>query len=154
MKRTYIKYDHPKLNEMEHVANKLIRMNFNKIHLHVVEDNALPNDSMMGLVEHIEYAPCDNHKIRQDDCEECWDVDSNYPIWNWLFEIDTFDWLIKDNIEQIQELGFVVIEPFNNFSWMLGFRGCGYSFYDAHWIPLFIDVFGDVELKKLYEVGK
>ena len=140
MKTTHISYDHPKLNEMNHLASKLIPMHFNKQHLQVVEKIA-SMESYSHLSEYIMH----NNEIPND----------NYPIWNTLFEFDNWgDDFVKNNIELLQAIGFVVIEPFNEFDWMLGFRGCGYSFYDAHWIPMYIDVFKNREMIKLYQVAK
>lgn len=140
MKTTYIKYNHQNISEMSNLASQLINMHFNKQHLQVVEKIA-SMESYGHLSEYIMH----NNEIPND----------NYPIWNALFEFDNWgDDIVKSNIELLQAIGFVVIEPFSEFDWMLGFRGCGYSFYDAHWIPMYIDVFKNHEMIKLYEVEK
>ena len=140
METTHISNEHPKLNEMNNLVSKLIPMHFNKQHLQVVEQIA-----SMEAHEHLSSYIIPNNQIPND----------NYPIWNALFEFDNWgDDFVKDNIGLLQAIGFVVIEPFNEFDWMLGFRGCGYSFYDAHWIPMYIDVFKNYEMIKLYEVAK
>ena len=154
MKTTHISYDHPKLTDMTNLASKLIPMHFNKQHLQVVEKIASMDYG--HLCEHIAHIDCKNHKDNlNDDCEECFNQDDNYPMWNALFEFDNWgDDFVRNNIEVLQSIGFVVIEPFSDFDWMLGFRGCGYSFYDAHWIPMYIDVFKNREMIKLFEVAK
>ena len=154
MKTTYIKYNHQNISEMSNLASQLINMHFNKQHLQVVEKIASMDYG--HLCEHIVHKDCTIHKSElNDDCEECLNQDENYPIWNALFEFDNWgDDIVKSNIELLQAIGFVVIEPFSEFDWMLGFRGCGYSFYDAHWIPMYIDVFKNHEMIKLYEVAK
>ena len=154
MKTTYIKYNHQNISEMSNLASQLINMHFNKQHLQVVEQIASMENS--HLCEHVVPYECKIHgHDRNDDCEECSIENDNYPIWNALFEFDDWgDELVNSNVELLQAIGFVVIQPFNEFDWMLGFRGCGYSFYDAHWIPMYIDVFKNYEMIKLYEVEK
>ena len=125
---------------MTNLASKLIPLHFNKQHLQVVEKIA-----SMESHGHLDQYIMPNNQIPND----------NYPIWNTLFEFDNWgDDFVRNNIEVLQAIGFVVIEPFNDFDWMLGFRGCGYSFYDAHWIPMYIDVFKNREMIKLHEVQK
>ena len=52
------------------------------------------------------------------------------------------------------KFGFVTIEPFHCFDTILAFNGGGYNFHEMHWIPLFLNVFKNREMIKLYEVAK
>ena len=85
--------------------------------------------------------------------------DDNYPMWNTCFEF-------KESAPDLwQELavkaGFGIINPIGNdehdyFNTTLFVAGAGYSFYAAHWIPLFLSMPWNEELsqqltKKDYE---
>ena len=64
----------------------------------------------------------------------------HYPMWNTMFEArDSWlnDW-ISDHVDELYELGIGVIEGEGDLNHMLFFSGCGYDFYEAHWIPLYI----------------
>lgn len=74
---------------------------------------------------------------------------NNYPMWNTCFEF-------KENesetvIEAAIEAGCGVIEGLGDFNQILFFKGCGYSFYGSHWIPLFLNLPWNKNLKKKYE---
>lgn len=88
--------------------------------------------------------------------EDCPEYDScredkeqnNYPMWNTCFEF-------KDNeseevIQAAISAGFGVIENLGDFNQILFVSGCGYSFYGAHWIPLFLNLPWNSDLKKKY----
>tara|TARA_R100000742_G_C4273594_1_gene93187 strand:- start:9 stop:482 length:474 start_codon:yes stop_codon:yes gene_type:complete len=150
-------YEHPNWRDMETLSNKLIASNFNQIHLQVIEDIASLNDG--HLSEHIFPSICDYHKKWDnaivDDCDDCDDIDKDYPIWNATFEIkEPNDEWIVEHIRTIQEFGFVTIQPFHCFNTILAFNGGGYNFHEMHWIPLFLNVFENCEMLKLYEVAK
>ena len=68
----------------------------------------------------------------------------NYPMWNTLFELRENWSAVTENAEKC---GIGVISGCEDFNDMLFFRGCGYSFYGAHWIPLYLAIFED-EAKK------
>lgn len=60
------------------------------------------------------------------------------PMWNTWFEPADcyFAEKIEDMAKEVADLGFTLIYRDGDF-WGLGIDGCGYSFYDAHWIPLY-----------------
>ena len=146
-------YEHPNWREMETLSNKLISTNFNQIHLQVIEDIATLENG--HLSEYVYPSICDEHKTRNENCDECWDIDKVYPIWNATFEIkNPNDEWIFDHIDTIQKCGFITIQPFHCFNTILGFNGGGYNFHEMHWIPLFLNVFENREMIKLYEVAK
>jgi len=88
-------YEHPNWRDMETLSNKLIASNFNQIHLQVIEDIASLNDG--HLSEHIFPSICDEHKTQDDNCDECWNIDKDYPIWNATFEIKepNDEWIVE-----------------------------------------------------------
>lgn len=64
--------------------------------------------------------------------------DSNYPMWNTCFEF-RFE-PSEETIQAAIDAGFGVIEGLEDFNTILFVAGCGYSFYGAHWIPLFLNL--------------
>ena len=72
--------------------------------------------------------------------------DRNYPMWNTLFEFK------EEPSEEVKQAainaGIGLIEGLGNFNTMLFFSGCGYSFYGAHWIPMYLNLPWNTELKK------
>lgn len=64
----------------------------------------------------------------------------NYPMWNTLFEArDSMisHWIDQNASEIYDKIGFGVAEGFESLNSMLFTTGCGYDFYEAHWIPLY-----------------
>ena len=71
--------------------------------------------------------------------------DENYPMWNTCFEFR-----YEPGEEMIQaaiKAGLGVIEGMEDFNTLLFASGCGYSFYGAHWIPMYLN-FYENEAKK------
>jgi len=60
----------------------------------------------------------------------------NYPMWNTLFEFKEEP--SGGEIDAAKKAGFGIIEGLEDFNTMLFVSGCGYSFYGAHWIPMFL----------------
>lgn len=60
----------------------------------------------------------------------------NYPMWNTCFEFKENE--SGDVIQAAVDSGFGIIEGLVPFNTILFVAGCGYSFYGAHWIPLFL----------------
>ena len=71
--------------------------------------------------------------------------DANYPMWNTLFEFKEEP--SEEVIQSAIDSGFGVIEGMDDFNTTLFVTGCGYSFYGAHWIPLFLELPWNEELK-------
>lgn len=65
--------------------------------------------------------------------------DENYPMWNTLFEFK--DEPSEDWINKAEASGYGVIESTEHFNTTLFASGCGYSFYGAHWIPMYLSFF-------------
>lgn len=60
----------------------------------------------------------------------------NYPMWNTCFEFKEKE--SDEVIEAAINAGFGVIEGLGGFNQILFVSGAGYSFYGAHWIPLYL----------------
>jgi hypothetical protein len=62
-----------------------------------------------------------------------------YPMWGTIFECgDSFiSQSIIDNLKEVQDIGFIVLDDFDELNICLGVAGAGYSFYEAHWTPLY-----------------
>lgn len=93
-------------------------------------------------------------------CEEHEQFDSfmddiqseNYPMWNTCFEFKNDE--REDIIQAAIDAGFGVIEGLEPFNQILFVAGCGYSFYGAHWIPLFLNLPWNEDIKKQVEEKK
>lgn len=60
------------------------------------------------------------------------------PMWGTWFE-PSDPWFcekIEDMAKEVADLGFTLIYR-DGYFWGLGIDGAGYSFYEAHWIPLY-----------------
>lgn len=76
-------------------------------------------------------------EVGADDFEV--ERDSTLPMWGTLWAMsDPCDiwWLENGGIEIMSECGFRVYES-DDFGYFFGIDGAGYSFYEAHWIPLY-----------------
>lgn len=66
--------------------------------------------------------------------------DSVLPMWGWLwsFSDSADDYFMDelDGIKKMSECGFRIYEH-DEWGYFFGIDGCGYSFYDEHWIPLY-----------------
>ena len=69
------------------------------------------------------------------------DEDADYlPMWGtmWSFGNSADDYWLeeKDGLELMAECGFRIYEQ-EDFGYLFGIDGAGYSFMDEHWIPLY-----------------
>lgn len=80
----------------------------------------------------------ENITAGKDDFEL--DYDTVLPMWGtlWAFGDSCDDhWLEdEDNIRLMSECGFRIYEN-DEWGYFFGIDGCGYDFYEAHWIPLY-----------------
>lgn len=70
----------------------------------------------------------------------------NYPMWNTCFEFKHEE--NEDVIQAAVDAGFGIIEGLEPFNTILFVKGCGYSFYGAHWIPMFLNLPWNTDIKK------
>ena len=60
------------------------------------------------------------------------------PMWGTLWAFDNMldnDWL-ENNLQAMANCGFRIYES-EDYGYIFGIDGCGYDFYEAHWIPLY-----------------
>lgn len=101
--------------------------------------------------EHSEYGEIikidsDNYTIELDngketECDiEDFEVqkDSYSPMWGtmWSFGNSIDNYWLENHIQEMSNCGFRIYEH-NEYGYFFGIDGCGYSFYEAHWIPLY-----------------
>lgn len=76
--------------------------------------------------------------VEEDDLEL--DNDSTLPMWGtmWSFGDSADDYWLEemDGIRLMSQCGFRIYEH-DEFGYFFGIDGCGYSFYEAHWVPLY-----------------
>lgn len=78
----------------------------------------------------------------QNEIQEWWDEREWYPMWSTIFEArDSFlsEWIV-DHVDELYQIGIGVILPTDCWSACLFIAGAGYSFYDSHWIPMYVDL--------------
>lgn len=67
-------------------------------------------------------------------------VDDQLPMWGWLWQFGDScdDWWLKsgEGIRIMSECGFRIYEH-DEYGYFFGIDGCGYDFYESHWIPLY-----------------
>jgi hypothetical protein len=96
----------------------------------------------------------DNEENKAEFCENRneWDdyyndsQQENYPMWNTCFEFKNEEQ--EDVIQAAIDAGFGIIEGLEPFNTVLFVSGCGYSFYGAHWIPLYLNLPWNKDAKK------
>ena len=80
----------------------------------------------------------------KDNPEELELLSSDYPEldypsgWGYLFhpECSLDEQWIRENISIVQDCGILVYDT-EETGILLGIDGCGYSFWESHWIPLY-----------------
>ena len=77
-------------------------------------------------------------KLNPEDFEV--ERDDYFPMWSvmWSFGDNCDDWWLEedDGIRIMSECGFRIYEH-EEFGYFFGIDGCGYDFYEAHWLPLY-----------------
>ena len=83
-----------------------------------------------------------------DEISDCFQEAENYPMWNTLFEAKNnmmSEW-IEEHVDELYKIGIGVMLGGDCLNNMLFMSGCGYDFYEAHWIPLFTKLFTWVKI--------
>lgn len=66
--------------------------------------------------------------------------DDSFPMWStmWSFGDSCDDWWLEegDGIRIMSECGFRIYSH-EEIGYFFGIDGCGYDFYEAHWLPLY-----------------
>lgn len=77
-------------------------------------------------------------KLDPDDFEV--ETDGIFPMWStmWSFGDSADDYWLEelDGIRIMSECGFRIYEH-EEFGYFFGIDGCGYDFYEGHWLPLY-----------------
>lgn len=83
----------------------------------------------------------DNDKTRTLSAD-CFEVEHDYsfPMWGtmWTFGDSADDYWLEElgGLQIMADCGFRIYEQ-EDFGYVFGVDGCGYDFYEAHWIPLY-----------------
>ena len=80
---------------------------------------------------------------------ECEQRDANYPMWNTCFEFKEDP--SEEILQSAVDAGFGIIEGLDEFNPLLFVSGCGYSFYGAHWMPLYLALPWNEDTRKKYK---
>jgi len=95
------------------------------------------------------YDFCGHHESFDDFVSER--EGENYPMWNTLFEFRSEP--SEEVIQAAIKSGFGVVEGLEDLNTTLFVAGAGYSFYAQHWIPLFLSMPWNEDLKKEVEAN-
>lgn len=90
------------------------------------------------LIATVEFKSGERHEVQLEDLSV--ENEEGLPMWGtmWAFE-DNCDseWLDdEENLRKMAECGFRIYES-EDYGYIFGINGAGYSFYDEHWIPLY-----------------
>ena len=79
------------------------------------------------------------------------DIDNdNEPTWGTVFEFNSGiseEFILNPALKN----GFIVMEESEHFNICLGFNGGGYDFYESHWVPLWLELYGSEEEKLFFK---
>ena len=119
--------------QLRREVSERFNRDFNSISLPLLE-KAYPDGQ---LLEQIIYP--DGYDFETED-------EPPYPMWSTLFESrDRFlSEKLTENVKELAEIGIHLMQV-DETNVMMFICGAGYDFYDAHWIPLYRDVFKWVE---------
>jgi hypothetical protein len=163
MKR--INYEHPKFAEIEREVKKRFDSDFHYVqlqNLQKIDENWFENVVYPEIteenieefksnveIEKDEEGNITNYDEVEESVRERIDEKIYGVIWNTLFEASDNHLAEKlvENADKLYGMGITVIDVRNtdyedcyNTGVFLGMRGCGYDFYEAHWIPLYVNI--------------
>lgn len=74
--------------------------------------------------------------VKEDDFEV--ERDGFLPMWGtmWQFNEPCDNWWLENHLQEMADCGFRIYEQ-EDYGYIFGIDGCGYDFYEAHWIPLY-----------------
>lgn len=102
----------------------------------VAEFNRIQTSMIQKLMDYEPDAWQEVTPITGECPEEFGCLPMNWMMWSFNDPVDTL-WLEKcDGLRKMAECGFRVYKN-DEFGYFFGIDGCGYSFYEAHWIPLY-----------------
>jgi len=160
-------------NDLQREVSKWVET-FNYLQLEVVEkmadgmlfehirqpepdyDEFMNNYNLLG--EYAEYLTEndeeESEETKKEFCEDRNDFErfmddrnvENYPMWNTLFEFKNEE--REEVISAAVKAGFGIIEGLDPFNTILFVSGAGYSFYSAHWIPMYLELPWNTDIKE------
>ena len=153
---------HAWINQFNHIQkNVLDTMCDNCLHEYIRQEEPDQEDFLNDYMLHDEYDEfCKDNDLEKDDtilsqfCEQnngyddykARKQDENFPIWNTCFEFK------EEPSEEVRQAaidaGFGIIEGMEDFNTLLFVAGCGYSFYGQRWMPLFLNLPWNKDLKE------
>lgn len=93
-----------------------------------------------GEISYLIKMDSDDHKVARNADDFEIERDDYLPMWGtlWQFNDRCDDWWLDedDGIRKMSECGFRVYEH-EEWGYFFGIDGCGYDFYEAHWVPLY-----------------
>ena len=101
----------------------------------VNEFNAIPQSILVKLVN---IDPDEVEELTPFTDEEFDDLLDFFPMWSTLWSMtDSTDieWL-EGHLQEMKDCGFRIYRQ-EDYGYIFGIDGCGYDFYEAHWIPLY-----------------
>jgi len=124
---------HAWINQFNHIQkNVLDTMCDNCLHEYIRQEEPDQEDFLNDYMLH------DDYKARKQN--------EKFPIWNTCFEFK------EEPSEEIRQAaidaGFGIIEGMEDFNTLLFVAGCGYSFYGERWMPLFLNLPWNKDLKE------
>ena len=136
-----VNYEHPRFNEIKREVQERFDQDFHYVQLQNLQKI---DEFWFESVIYPEMEDPDDEEAREEI-----DTDIMEIIWNTLFEASDnllADKLVK-NASKLYDNGITVIdvrntetEDYYNTGVFLGMRGCGYDFFEAHWIPLYTQI--------------
>ena len=91
-----------------------------------------------NLIAVVELYNGKQHKMAIEDLSP--QYKAGLPMWSTMWAFDNpcdCDWLEdEENMRKMAECGFRIYES-EDYGYIFGIDGCGYSFFDEHWIPLY-----------------
>lgn len=99
----------------------------------VIDIKTDETDTVLALVE---LDNGENITIEVDALEV--EHDDFFPMWGtmWTFGESLDDEWLTDHLQDMANCGFRIYES-EEFGYYFGIDGCGYDFYESHWIPLY-----------------
>ena len=112
-----------------------------KINIHDVK-SVIFNDEVVNVLNFDEDScifELDYTKCLVDKSDVNKEYDSWLPMWGtlWTFRENLDEDWARENTDLVAKCGFRIFEDYETGDIYLGIDGAGYSFYEAHWIPLY-----------------
>lgn len=107
-------------------------------HQEVGEVSKITLNDVEDLIATVDFENGETHDVPIEDLSP--KDEAKLPMWNtmWAFSDPCdADWLDdEDNQRKMAECGFRIYES-EDYGYIFGIDGAGYSFYEEHWIPLY-----------------